>query len=65
MDGVEEARVTMEAGYCWRPLYDRLEGAGYDIRLAHLQKVKAMAEAKTKNNTENIEKPIAFVCSPS
>ena len=48
MDGVDEAMVAMEAGYCWQPLYDDLEEAGYDVRLAHPQKVKAIAEAKVK-----------------
>ncbi len=36
----------MESGYCWQHIYDHLEEAGYDVRLAHLLKVKAIAEAK-------------------
>ena len=40
----------MEAGYCWQPLYDRLEETGYDVRLAHPLKVKAIAEAKAKTD---------------
>ena len=39
-----EARVVMEAGYCWQPLYDRLEEAGHDVRLAHPKKVKALTK---------------------
>jgi len=50
MDGLEEALVAMEAGYCWQPLYDRLEETGYDVRLAHPLKVKAIAEAKVKTD---------------
>jgi len=50
MDGLDEAQVAMEAGYCWQPLYDQLEEAGYDVRLAHPQKVKAIAEAKVKTD---------------
>ena len=50
MDGVEEALVALEAGYCWQPLYDGLEEAGHDVRLAHPQKVKAIAEAKVKTD---------------
>jgi len=45
MDGVVEALVAMEAEYCWQPLYDGLEEAGYDVRLTHPQKVKAIARA--------------------
>ncbi len=43
MDGVDEA---LEAGYCWQPLYDRLEETGHDVRLAHPLKVKAIAQAQ-------------------
>ena len=50
MEGVEEALVAMEAGYCWQPLYYGLEEAGYDVRLAHPQKVKAIAQAKVKTD---------------
>ena len=46
MEGFDEAQVAMEAGYCWQPLYDRLEETGYDVRLAHPLKVKAIAQAK-------------------
>ena len=38
MDGVEEALVAMKAGYCWQPLYDDLEEAGYGVRLARTRK---------------------------
>jgi len=47
MDGVEEALVAMEAGYCWQPLYDWLEEAGHDVRLAHPKGVKVLAKQKT------------------
>ena len=50
MDGLDEAQVAMEAGYCWQPIYDHLEEAGYDVRLAHPLKVKAIAEAKIKTD---------------
>ena len=46
MEDVDTAQVAMEAGYCWQPLYDRLEETGYDVRLAHPLKVKAIAQAK-------------------
>jgi transposase len=47
LEGVEEAQVVMEAGYCWQPLYDWLEEAGHDVRLAHPKEVKATAKKKT------------------
>jgi len=50
MEGVDEALVAMEAGYCWQPLYDRLEETGHDVRLAHPLKVKAIAQAKIKTD---------------
>jgi len=50
MGGVDGARVVMEAGYCWQPLYDRLEERGHDVRLAHPLKTKAIAQAKVKTD---------------
>jgi transposase len=55
MEGLEEARVVMEAGYCWQPLYDRLEETGYDVRLAHPKGVKALTKKKTdKTDSETL-----------
>jgi transposase len=50
MDGVGGARVVMEAGYCWQPVYDRLEERGHDVKLAHPLKTKAIAQAKVKTD---------------
>lgn len=50
MEGLDEAQVAMEAGYCWQPIYDALEEAGHDVRLAHPLKVKAIAQAKVKTD---------------
>jgi transposase len=50
MEGLDEALVAMEAGYCWQPLYDRLEESGHHVKLAHPLKVKAIAEAKVKTD---------------
>jgi len=55
MDGFEGAIIAMEAGYCWQPLYDGLLEAGHDVRLAHPQKVKAIAEAKVKTDKVDSE----------
>jgi len=50
MKDIGEAKAVMESGYCWQPIYDRLEEAGYDVRLVHPLKVKAIAEAKIKTD---------------
>jgi len=50
MEGLDEALVAMEAGYCWQPIYDWLEEAGHGVKLAHPLKVKAIAEAKVKTD---------------
>jgi transposase len=50
MEGLDDAQVAMESRYCWQPLYDGLLGAGHDVRLAHPQKVKSIAEAKIKTD---------------
>ena len=55
MEGVDEARIAMEAGYCWQPLYDALKEEGYDVRLAHPKRVKAIAEAKVKTDKVDSE----------
>jgi len=55
MEGLHEAQVAMEAGYCWQPIYDRLEEAGHDVRLAHPKEVKALAKKKTdKTDSETL-----------
>ena len=46
----------MEAGYCWQPLYDRLEEIRYDVKLTHPLKAKAIAQAKVK--TDKIDSEI-------
>jgi len=55
MQGIDEAQVAMEAGYCWQPLYDHLKEKGYDVKLAHPLKVKAIAEAKIKTDKVDSE----------
>ena len=40
----------MEAGYCRQPLYDTLEEARFEVKLAHLNKVKAIAKASVKTD---------------
>ena len=50
MDRVKEATVVLEAGYCWEPVYEWLEGDGYSVKLAHPLKTKLIAEAKVKTD---------------
>ena len=57
MKDLHEARVVMEAGICWQPLYDRLEEAGHDIRLAHPKKVKALTKKKTDSPDSDPDPP--------
>ena len=56
LDGVDEASVVMEAGYCWQPVFKWLERDGYDVKLAHPSKTRAIAEAKIK--TDKIDSKI-------
>jgi transposase len=55
IEDIDEASIAMEAGYCWQPLYDALKEKGYDVRLAHPQRVKAIAEAKVKTDKVDSE----------
>jgi transposase len=44
------AKAVLEAGRNWHVMYDWLKEEGLDVVLAHPQKVKAIAEAKIKND---------------
>jgi len=55
LEGLGESRVVMESGYCWQPLYDRLEEKGCDVRMAHPLKTKVIAEAKVKTDKVDSE----------
>ncbi|MFH2112028.1 MAG: transposase [Candidatus Bathyarchaeota archaeon] len=50
MQGLDEALVVMEAGYCWQPIYDQLESLGYHVKLAPPKEVKAIAKARAKTD---------------
>jgi transposase len=50
LGGIDGARVVLEAGYCWQPLYDHLAMRGHDVRLAHPLTTKAIAQAKVKTD---------------
>lgn len=34
-ESIDDAKVAMEACYCWQPVYEQLEQMGYDVKLAH------------------------------
>lgn len=49
-DGIDDARVAMEASYCWQPTYEWLENEGHEVRLAHPLKTRIIAEARVKTD---------------
>ncbi len=46
----EDTKVVMEASGVWNFVYERLEDAGVDVKLAHPKQVKAIANAKVKTD---------------
>lgn len=51
-NGIEIAKVAMEAGYCWQPAYELLEDMGYEVKLAHPLKTRLIAEMKIKTDAK-------------
>lgn len=49
-NGIGEAKAVLEAGRNWAVMYDWLEEIFEEVKLAHPKKVKAIAEAKIKND---------------
>jgi transposase len=52
---VRIAKVAMEAGPCWQPVYELLEGMGHEVKLAHPTKTRIIAEAKIKTDAKDSE----------
>lgn len=48
--GEEPIKAVLEAGYSWGPIYDWLGEMTDEVVLAHPTKVRAIAEAKIKND---------------
>lgn len=48
--GGEPMKAVLEAGYGWGPIYDWLGEVADDVVLAHPTKVRAIAEARIKND---------------
>jgi len=53
--GIDDARVAMEASYCWQPVYEFLESKGHEVKLAHPMKTRIIAEAKIKTDATDSE----------
>jgi len=49
-NGEEPIKAVLEAGYGWGPLYDWIGEVADEVLLAHPLKVRAIAEAKIKND---------------
>jgi transposase len=51
LEGIDgESRIALEATYGWEWLADLLEGAGYELHLAHPLRTKAIASARVKTD---------------
>jgi transposase len=53
--GIDDAKVAMEACYCWQPVYELIENMGYEVDLAHPLKTRLIAEAKIKTDAVDSE----------
>ena len=55
LESIGDAKVAMEACYCWQPVYEILESRGYEVKLAHPLKTRLIAEAKIKTDAVDSE----------
>jgi transposase len=51
----KDAKLVMEACYTWQHLYEHLEDGGYEVKLAHPSKTRAIAEARIKTDSIDAE----------
>lgn len=56
LNGINDAKVAMEACYCWQPVYELLESMGHEVKLAHPTKTRIIAEAKIKTDAVDSER---------
>lgn len=54
--GIDDAKVAMEAGYSWMPVYELLEEKGYEVKLAHPKEARIIARAKIKTDKIDSER---------
>lgn len=52
---ITDARVAMEAGYCWQPAYELLESMNLQPVLAHPLKTRLIADVKVKTDAKASE----------
>lgn len=55
LKGIDDAKIAMEACYCWQPAYEFLEEKGFEVKLAHPLKTRIIAEAKIKTDATDSE----------
>ena len=55
MDGIDDAKIAMEASYCWQPAYELVEDMGYVVELAHPLKTRLIADVKIKTDAKASE----------
>lgn len=53
--GIDDAKVAMEAGYCWQPAYELLEEMDFEVKLAHPLKTRLIADVKIKTDAKASE----------
>lgn len=46
----EDSQIAMEACSVWQPVFEEIEEQGFDVHLAHPNKVKLIAEARVKTD---------------
>ena len=55
LEGIDDAKIAMEASCCWQPAYELLEDMDYEVKLAHPMKTRLIAEAKIKTDAGDSE----------
>ena len=53
--GIDDAKIAMEASSCWEPAYRLLEEMGYEVKLAHPLKTRLIADARIKTDARDSE----------
>ena len=54
--GMKDAKVAIEASYSWMPVYELLEGKGYEVKLAYPKETRIIAKAKVKTDKVDSER---------
>jgi len=55
LKGIDDAKIAMEACYCWQPPYEFFESRGFEVKLTHPIKTRIIAEAKIKTDAADSE----------